>query len=275
VGHQRTVLVVDDERLWLDRFERMLDGSEFTVIRATTRRAAQLVAASSALDVALIDYRLTHTQDGLSLARVLKQQYGIPFVLVSGFLNTAVTVRAMREGAANVIDKPVDAVELKHALAAAVESREESSFDGQTAERTELPRHEPNLRRLAGLMLAACGSRRDPATVSALAREGAVSAGAFRGLCRMCGVRAKEARDLARFLRAVSLSQLDNSMVRCHLSFADERTAARLFGRAGLDLGSRAVPLRDFIRNQRFIAMDRECLHALSHMAANSTRFTL
>jgi hypothetical protein len=105
-----------------------------------------------------------------------------------------------------------------------------------------------------------------------VAKAGGVSTSVYRKTCRACDVRARHLRDLIRFLRALSRSKEDGSLLRSHLA-GDPETLVSLFDRAGLPLDSRFVPLPTFIRNQKFIPPTNRCLRELAHMAANDSLF--
>lgn len=71
---------------------------------------------------AVIDVRMPG-MDGLSLARLIRARSApLPVVIVTGHADVALAVRAMREGAVDLIEKPYDESRMLDAVAAALAS---------------------------------------------------------------------------------------------------------------------------------------------------------
>jgi hypothetical protein len=227
--------------------------------------------------LALIDYLLREREDGLSLARVLHSDHGIPFILISRYLETTVTVRAMRLGACDVLDKQhLNAEVLRNAVDRALQVDARTSDWGNTSAALSpdagmFDQSAP--KKLAVVLVRACGFKKDPRTGPLVSRAGGLSPTTFRTLCKACSVTPHEARDLVRILRAISLSSSDGSPLLSHLSFGDERTARILFNKAGLQLSCKRVDLRLFFQAQRFVSTEREMMVELTHFVANSPLF--
>ena len=272
----QTVLVVDDDTRFLGRLQDWLVTRNYRVVCTHSGAAAMAKAAVTVVDVALVDYRLRGLESGLDLAHRLRASHGIPFVLVSGFLNTAVIVKAMRLGASDVLDKPLSCQRLLNALDRALApALDEAMTAAQNTPEVESWQSEESVsRRWAQLVLRGCESKRDPKTVLLFARAALVSSSVFRTISRLCDVRPRDACDLGRVLRAASLSHADRSPLAAHLSVGDERTLARLLDRAGLTVNCRSVELRELLCRQHFVDADHECLRELGHLAANSSLFT-
>ena len=104
---QATVLVVDDEEPVLTNARQLLEALRVTVCTARSTAEALQVIGSVRIDLALVDWRLTAPDDGLALGQLLSREFGIPFVLISGYLDTDATGNAYKLGAADVVDKPL------------------------------------------------------------------------------------------------------------------------------------------------------------------------
>jgi two-component system response regulator FixJ len=71
---------------------------------------------------AVVDVRMPG-MDGLALARAIKSRSApLPVVIVTGHADVALAVRAMREGAVDLIEKPYDEARMLDAVAAALAS---------------------------------------------------------------------------------------------------------------------------------------------------------
>lgn len=71
---------------------------------------------------AVVDVRMPG-MDGLSLARLIRARRDpLPVVIVTGHADVALAVRAMREGAVDLIEKPYDETRMLDAVAAALAS---------------------------------------------------------------------------------------------------------------------------------------------------------
>lgn len=267
-----TVLVVDDEDSVRAGVSTLLQT--FRMVAVTVRSTAEALhlASSTRIDVALIDWRLGGWDDGIALGRSLQRDQGIPFVLFSGYLDTESTGRAYKQGAADVLDKPIRPGRLLAAVRLALEHGPRTTSSTCKSCSTYLGCDSIS-QRWAKMALTACRAEMDPKTEPDVAHAAGVSTSVFRRDCQGCSVEPRAARDLVRLLRANSLAQQDGSTLRSHLATSDPRTCRRLFERAGLPIDSRFVPLSHFFPTQRLIPAGMECLRALTHLAANDHLF--
>ena len=278
-GHSRTdvsVLVVDDEASVLSTLHDWLAAQGMTVICAQNTSAAIAAVERYVPSLAIVDYWLSEGQDGIKLGRDLRIKCGVPFVLISGYLSTSVIVAGMRAGAFDVMEKPldkdrflrtVDGVLLGEPLDCLIEAAGRDHSDRSCGSL-----HSP-VTRWSHFVLTACEARWDPRTVALWAREVGTSEGVIEEVCRRCELIPRDARDLARFLRAVSRSAAFNQPLRLQFDVADHRTLRRLFDRAQLQFAAVKTPLREFLLHQTFIPVTHPCLRHLAHSAANSKYF--
>ena len=273
------ILVVDDDPRFLVTMRSWLGRRNMQVVCAETSKGALVVSQTSRVDVAVIDYRLRGGDNGLVLAQTL-HALGIPFIMVSQYFSTALTVQAVKLGADNCLDKPTTAdLILKAVDLALARLRIDAprTYGSQASLHPplwdEIPSEEAAPRKLAVVLLRACGALKDPKTNQRLARAGGVSTRRFREMCDQCGVKPRDARDFVRILRAVRLSWVDGSMLASHFNPGDRRTALGLLARAGLSPGCCQIDLRTLFQTQQLVPRHLEILSELAHLAANSPLF--
>jgi len=255
-----TVLIVDDDQGTRELFAIGLRHAGFTPIAASTAAEAIGCARHSRFDAAILDLRLPD-MSGTDLALALHEEgVSCPFLLMSAFLTTRVTVEAMRLGATEVLDKPVDLDELCAAVRRMVEhsnheraSPQSDAFRSTAAERW------------AQLIVCVCRADRDPKTLQAWAHLAGLSYTSLRELCRMLGIRAHDARDLARMLRALILARHRRCTPAMFLDVRDQRTLRLLFVRAGVESLPEGFEwsLDEFLRRQTFVDAGHPALLAL------------
>jgi two-component system, response regulator RegA len=111
----RTVLVVDDDEVFLRIFTHK-PPQEVTFHVATESSAGIDLARVCLPDLAIVDLRIG-SASGLDLIQALRtEQLAAYVVLVSAYASVDVTVRAMRAGADDVIEKPVTYQEVVYRL---------------------------------------------------------------------------------------------------------------------------------------------------------------
>jgi CheY-like chemotaxis protein len=278
VLRNRDVLLVDDEPAVLQVLEGWLTASGWLPVSARCSQEALALGRRSNFAIALVDYRLDDGANGIRLGRALLSKFGLPFLLISGYLNTDLVVQAMKAGALDVIDKPLskervlallDSAVGRPRRAPALASPDHQSGSG---EQNGLLIH-PAAFRWSGMVLGVCDSDDDPRTISLWARAIASSPSNIEETCRLCGVGTNESKNLARFLRAISLNRGHRDLLSTYFDVHDERTLSRLFDAARLPRDSSSVPLREFFLNQTFIQTSKPCLQEWAHLAGNSSLF--
>jgi hypothetical protein len=126
--------------------------------------------------------------------------------------------------------------------------------------------------RWAGYVLRACDSEGDLKTLAEWARFAGVSYSSLRESCRLLGIRPRDARDLARVLRALVRSTHGADGIAALLDARDERTLASLMNRAALNRHSdRSVAVTDFLESQDFVSRDNSGLVALSRLMRSAS----
>ncbi len=107
------ILIVEDEPLVAFDLEAIVEDAGHTVvgIAATMARALKL-AATSPVDVALIDIRLAGGDSGLETARRLRADYDVAALFVSASITDKVKALALDWSPIGFIPKPYDAEEV-------------------------------------------------------------------------------------------------------------------------------------------------------------------
>jgi DNA-binding response OmpR family regulator len=264
------ILIVDDDLGTRETFGAALNAAGYAVHVAASGAEALSCLRDLRFDAAVIDLRLPD-RSGVDVARVLlEEDRTCPFIVISGFLTTVETVEVMRLGAYDVIDKPVAIADLCTALTGALETARASR---RAAVRAAAGAGHPfqatshsSAERWASVVLKACDADSDPKTLNEWARVAGLSYTSLRELCRMLDIRAHDARDLARMLRAVVKARQHHCSPKVFLDAGDERTIRLLFHRAGLEFSQPGIAVDDWLRRQRFVSFEHQAIQRLRTM---------
>lgn len=104
----KTILVVDDERSIRSTLKEILEYEKFKVLEAEEGSQALKMLEENAINVVLCDIKMPK-MDGIEVlekAQILKPD--VPFVMISGHGTIETAVEALRKGAFDFIEKPVD-----------------------------------------------------------------------------------------------------------------------------------------------------------------------
>ena len=82
-GHQRCVLIVEDEMFLAMMLQDLLEDAGYLVLKAARLPAALALAETAQIDVAMLDINLAGTEV-FPAAEVLRRR-GIPFLFTSGY----------------------------------------------------------------------------------------------------------------------------------------------------------------------------------------------
>jgi two-component system response regulator RegA len=115
---ERTVLVVEDDRSFLQRLAKALEQRGFAVTTAESVADGLLQVEKSAPAFAVVDMRLADG-NGLDVISALKRRKPeARGIILTGYGNIATAVNAVKLGAVDYLAKPVDADDVVAALLA-------------------------------------------------------------------------------------------------------------------------------------------------------------
>ncbi len=115
VAESVRVLVVDDDPDIRDLLNDYLAGQGYEVVAAEGAAAARALMDEQAPGVALLDVGLPG-EDGLSLARYIREHFDIGIIMVSGAGETVDRIVGLEIGADDYLAKPFDLRELRARL---------------------------------------------------------------------------------------------------------------------------------------------------------------
>jgi two-component system response regulator RegA len=118
VPSERTLLIVEDDRSFLQRLAKALEERGFTVTTAESVVDGLLQVEKSAPAFAIVDMRLGDGS-GLDVISALKRSRpDARGIILTGYGNIATAVNAVKLGAVDYLAKPVDADDVVAALLA-------------------------------------------------------------------------------------------------------------------------------------------------------------
>jgi DNA-binding response OmpR family regulator len=110
-GLPQAILAVDDEPELLSMLADYLGARGYRVLTATNAQEARSVVANSRIDLVLLDITLPG-EDGLSLARYLREHQGPPVILVTALGTVLDRIVGLEVGADDYVTKPFEMREL-------------------------------------------------------------------------------------------------------------------------------------------------------------------
>ncbi len=106
------VLVIDDEKAHAETVADILDSHGYDCTVATSGKEGAKKLAAEEFDLVLTDLRMGDL-DGLAIVKMVKEQGDGLVMVVSGSSDVKTAVRALHEGAAHYLLKPLDKAELQ------------------------------------------------------------------------------------------------------------------------------------------------------------------
>ncbi|MFM0283804.1 response regulator [Paraburkholderia sediminicola] len=118
------VLAVDDDPLIREAITDYLGRHEFRVTAVADGRAMQAVLAQDVIDLIVLDLKLL-TEDGMTIARRLRDESAIPIIMLTGRSEEADRVMGLESGADDYLTKPFSPRELLARIRAVLRRRPE------------------------------------------------------------------------------------------------------------------------------------------------------
>ncbi len=108
---QPHILVVDDDAQIRELLDDYLAGNELRVSLAANGAQMSAILADQAIDLVVLDLRLAG-EDGMAIARTLRDRSAIPIVMLTGVRDEADRVMGLELGADDYLTKPFSPREL-------------------------------------------------------------------------------------------------------------------------------------------------------------------
>src|SRR6202162_980836 len=105
------VLAIDDDPILREAITDYLGQHEFRVTAVADGRAMQAVLADEVVDLMVLDLKL-QAEDGMALARPLREEAAIPILMLTGRREEAARVMGLELGADDYLTKPFSPREL-------------------------------------------------------------------------------------------------------------------------------------------------------------------
>lgn len=122
-GQDQTLLIVDDDRPFLNRLARAMEARGYTVTTAESVAEGLAAIQNRSPAFAVIDMRLADGNGLDVLAKLNEQRPEARGIILTGYGNIATAVTAVKLGAYDYLAKPADADEIDSALRANGEAR--------------------------------------------------------------------------------------------------------------------------------------------------------
>src|SRR6516162_5266939 len=113
---ERSLLIVEDDKSFLQRLARAMEGRGFAVTTAESVAAGQLLVEKAAPAFAVVDMRLGDGNGLDVISAIKKRRPEARAIILTGYGNITTAVSAVKLGAVNYLAKPVDADDVASAL---------------------------------------------------------------------------------------------------------------------------------------------------------------
>jgi two-component system response regulator RegA len=115
---ERSLLIVEDDKPFLERLARAMEGRGFAVTTAESVADGLLQVEKAAPAFAVVDMRLGDGNGLDVISAMKKRRPEAPAIILTSYGNIATAVNAVKLGAVDYLAKPVDADDIAAALLA-------------------------------------------------------------------------------------------------------------------------------------------------------------
>src|SRR5688572_10408453 len=119
----KKVLVVDDDKVLQDSVRRALEYRHFSVDVADNGKEAVQKVYSSNYDLVVMDVNMPEMDGINALIEMKRHNPGIIVIIVTAYSNVTDAVRAVKEGAYNYLEKPINSENLVALIKRALKAR--------------------------------------------------------------------------------------------------------------------------------------------------------
>ncbi len=116
IGEDASLLIVEDDKPFLTRLARAMEGRGFKVETAETVEEAVAKARANPPAYAVVDMRLSDGNGLDVVAAIREKREDARAIILTGYGNIATAVTAVKLGAVDYLSKPADADEIFAAL---------------------------------------------------------------------------------------------------------------------------------------------------------------
>jgi two-component system response regulator RegA len=135
VPTERTLLIVEDDKSFLQRLARAMEGRGFLVTTAESVADGLLQVEKAAPAFAVVDMRLGDGNGLDVISAMKKRRPEARAIILTGYGNIATAVNAVKLGAVDYLAKPVDADDVVAALLAIDNTKIEPPENPMSADR--------------------------------------------------------------------------------------------------------------------------------------------
>ena len=114
----RSLLIVEDDKAFLERLARAMEGRGFTVTTAQSVSDGLLQVETAPPAFAVVDMRLGDGNGLDVISGIKKRRPEARAIILTGYANIATAVNAVKLGAVDYLAKPIDADDVAAALVA-------------------------------------------------------------------------------------------------------------------------------------------------------------
>ncbi len=135
LGHDRSLLIVEDDRPFLTRLARAMESRGFEVETAETVEEAIAKVRAGAPAFAVVDMRLADGNGLDVVAAIREKRADSRAIILTGYGNIATAVTAVKLGAVDYLSKPADADDVFAALTSTSRDHAEPPENPMSADR--------------------------------------------------------------------------------------------------------------------------------------------
>ena len=133
--HRIRIGIVEDDMIIADTISDMLENLGYTVSWHAARYSQAVELLEETLpDLLLLDIQLTGRLDGIDLAKLVKEQFGIPFIFLTANADAATVDRAKAVKPMAYLTKPVTSSAVFSAVEIALDNYSQASLEKPPAE---------------------------------------------------------------------------------------------------------------------------------------------
>ncbi len=117
------VLLVDDEAYFIELLSQRLETRGLKVVAVTSGEEAVALAADRSIDVAVVDLAMPGINGIETLRQIKEERRDMEVIMLTGQSSVKSGIEAMKSGATDYLEKPVDLQALMDAIRSAKETR--------------------------------------------------------------------------------------------------------------------------------------------------------